>query len=296
MEEKILILICFILIAWLFYKQSNINETMADVGNLDQVKEAVRQVYLADVEAIRNLSNVASQLQAGGLTIPGNLTVSGGLNIKGELITESGNFRLGNRDKDQWMFHSPPDDRGGLWIARVQRDGNINWSNGLNLLTNPDGTQNLGGNFNIIPKGTIMAWNGNTAPAGWALCDGANGTPDLRGRFVLGLHPGGGKNTKVPGADYNQIGGTGGNQVHQLSGGEMPSHNHKVNDWAENSSANQAHGNVYHRGSWYTREQNQKSGPEDYNALFDSDSGLSGGNEVHNNMPPYYVLAYIIKL
>ena len=50
-------------------------EPMADVSN--DIKEAVKQVYLADVEAIRNLSEVATKLQAGGYTVAGDLTVKG---------------------------------------------------------------------------------------------------------------------------------------------------------------------------------------------------------------------------
>jgi len=38
-----------------------------------------------------------------------------------------------------------------------------------------------------IPAGTIVLWNGNIAsiPNTWALCDGNNGTPDLRDQFVV---------------------------------------------------------------------------------------------------------------
>lgn len=40
---------------------------------------------------------------------------------------------------------------------------------------------------NIIPQaGDIIPFAGSTAPSGWALCDGSNGTPDLRGKFVVG--------------------------------------------------------------------------------------------------------------
>jgi len=37
-------------------------------------------------------------------------------------------------------------------------------------------------------QGFIMLWHGAVVniPAGWALCDGNNGTPDLRDRFVIG--------------------------------------------------------------------------------------------------------------
>ena len=50
-------------------------EPMADVSN--DIKEAVKQVYLADVEAIRNLSEIATKINAGTFVFPGNLTVTG---------------------------------------------------------------------------------------------------------------------------------------------------------------------------------------------------------------------------
>jgi len=56
-------------------------ESMGDVSNLNQIKEAVKQVYNADVEAIRNLSAVASQLQANGLTVPAHMNIKGKMNI-----------------------------------------------------------------------------------------------------------------------------------------------------------------------------------------------------------------------
>ena len=40
----------------------------------------------------------------------------------------------------------------------------------------------------LIPSGAILIWSGSiaTIPDSWVLCDGSNGTPDLRGRFILG--------------------------------------------------------------------------------------------------------------
>ncbi len=40
----------------------------------------------------------------------------------------------------------------------------------------------------VIPSGTIILWSGSTGtiPTGWIRCDGDNGTPDLRTRFVVG--------------------------------------------------------------------------------------------------------------
>lgn len=40
-----------------------------------------------------------------------------------------------------------------------------------------------------VPKGTIIAWYASQGPvpAGWAVCDGSSGTPDLRNRFIQGV-------------------------------------------------------------------------------------------------------------
>ena len=45
-----------------------------------------------------------------------------------------------------------------------------------------------GGAGSSVPSGGIILWSGaaNAIPTGWYLCNGSNGTPDLRGRFVVG--------------------------------------------------------------------------------------------------------------
>src|SRR6478609_6250644 len=41
-----------------------------------------------------------------------------------------------------------------------------------------------------VPVGVILMWSGAIVaiPAGYALCDGTNGTPDLRKKFVYGAN------------------------------------------------------------------------------------------------------------
>jgi len=41
----------------------------------------------------------------------------------------------------------------------------------------------------LIPPGTIVAWYAidKPVPDGWLICDGTNGTPDLRGKFLRGV-------------------------------------------------------------------------------------------------------------
>jgi hypothetical protein len=69
------------------YSKSS-KEKMSNVSN--DIKEAVKQVYLADVQAIRNLAEVASKLQKdNNLILPGNLTVTGQINAGSEIRNNS---------------------------------------------------------------------------------------------------------------------------------------------------------------------------------------------------------------
>ncbi len=73
-----------------------------------------------------------------------------------------------------------------------------------------------------IPVGIIVMWSGqlDRLPAGWALCDGQNGTPDLRDRFVVGA-----------GASYG-VSASGGANTVTLNPNEMPVHNHSASSGA----------------------------------------------------------------
>lgn len=141
--------------------------------------------------------------------------------------------------------------------------------------------------FWVLP-GTVTAFSGtfkdgypidkNTGLVNkeWHLCDGANGTPDLRNRFIYG---GNGTNN----------GATGGEASHTLTEAELPA----VTVKADYNGTPLVIGDADGTGSdvlafpitGFTKH---------------SDGGnvvtRFGGNQSHNNMPPYYTLAFIMKL
>lgn len=125
-----------------------------------------------------------------------------------------------------------------------------------------------GGSGGCVPIGTIVIWSGTAEniPAGWALCDGQDGRPDLRDRFVLGA------------GAVHAVGETGGSEEVTLTELQMPMHNHGIRLHNVTSSATGSGKNVL-------------SGYDTYS----SNTVNAGHSQPHNNMPPYYALCYIIK-
>jgi microcystin-dependent protein len=143
-----------------------------------------------------------------------------------------------------------------------------------------------------IPVGGIIMWSGtiaNIPTPGWALCDGSNSTPDLRNRFIVGAHSGTGTGigtttgpefsttTGALSANYTP-GSIGGETAHQLTIAELASHNHKI---------------TLPLGSKWDLQGNDLDVPNFTNTEYTSDS--TGGDKYHENRPPYYALAFIMR-
>ena len=61
------------------------NDTPLNKMSITDLQNLIYSTYKADVQAIKNLADTAAKLQAGGLTVPGNLNVSGGLTVNGNI-------------------------------------------------------------------------------------------------------------------------------------------------------------------------------------------------------------------
>ena len=161
-----------------------------------------------------------------------------------------------------------------------------------------------------VPTGVIVLWSGasNAIPSGWYLCNGANGTPDLRDRFVIGA-----------GSGYG-VGATGGSSTVLLGTANLPSHTHQrgtlavtnrsltgditkisecynVAGGATGVFSKKNTGNSPVTGS----ASNSPTAGVDFNATHNhpmsGSTGDQGGamGQSFNILPPYYALCYIMK-
>lgn len=160
----------------------------------------------------------------------------------------------------------------------------------------------------LVPVGAILTWAGVTAPDNFALCDGrqmdrtaypqlysviqniygSSGNffklPDLKGRVIVARDQGN--------QQFVNLNNLGGEAQHVLSVDEMPRHSHDI--------GNPNVANWRDMGIWGSNV----SGGTQWNIASGSSAGSlgkltafdAGGNRPHNNMPPYIVLNYIIRI
>lgn len=118
-------------------------------------------------------------------------------------------------------------------------------------------------------QGMIVMWHGLLAdiPDGWTLCDGNNGTPNLTNKFIF----------SVSGQEgMNQVGG---NSTH--------THNFTSNTHKHNTAPEVTADNVTEGAALVGTLQ----GNPETNLV-----AVTGTTDSESNIPPYYTLAYIMKL
>lgn len=180
-----------------------------------------------------------------------------------------------------------------------------------------------------LPRGIITMWSGatNAVPSGWALCDGNNGTPNLKDRFIVGAGQSydvgntGGNWTQTPSVWTNaagtgiQVAGT------AINTSQMPWHTHSGSVGSDASIQVQDSIQSDSAGEWLTDDSFSSADwlPSPIRKpLKEFSASLSingtGGNQPHYHgvtdnghahtaaasaidvRPPYYALAFIMKL
>jgi hypothetical protein len=167
--------------------------------------------------------------------------------------------------------------------------GNVTNESKATMFSSPTFTGTVSG---AIPVGVITMWYGSivSIPSGWALCNGANGTPDLRDRFVVGA-----------GTTY-AVATTGGftdailvSHAHTATVTD-PGHTHaNTNGGTSLLGPNGTYGGV---GS---AEEGAGQPNNFVGAMASQTTGVTvgistmGTSGTNANLPPYYALAYIMK-
>lgn len=135
-----------------------------------------------------------------------------------------------------------------------------------------------------MPSGGIIMWSGaiNNIPNGWALCDGNNGTPNLTSRFIMSIPNASTDPGAIGGAiSHNHDGGSYTAAAHTHSG-TTSSSNSKI--WIDDNS-----GGTDYWGTEYTHTHN-------FTTSSAGGGQISGSSAPESNLPPYYELAFIMKL
>lgn len=244
------------------------------LGALDAGKLAVTGGSISGALTVTGSTKVNAELAVLGKgSIGGELTVGGQLSVRG----------AASLDSDLTVYGEAKLDR--VWTKTITF-----------------GDASVMGTAAVIPRGIIVMWTGSAEapPSGWAICNGQNGTPDLRDRFVVGA----GASHKVN------------------ASGEADGHQHevRVNPMPMKTDLGGEHDHNLPNG-WYVRKINgYVAAPKDEWTMLDT--GGDGASKVskvqkegihfHNlsfpgavvstsssggpNRPKWYAVCYIMKL
>lgn len=243
--------------------QSFYNNGEVMIGNTGDYRKGF---VVGNSPVVTTFNNGNIEISYTGGTGVGNVTSVGitagpGMVVSGGPITTSGNITVQNGGVISITA--------GTGLAVDRTNGNVTISSTAQAFT----------------RGMIMMWSGSlaTIPSGWGLCDGTLDTPDLRNRFVVGS-----------GSTYT-TGATGGS-----ANAVVVSHSHSL---SIDSGGAHAHSHVgvnelqqFTQGGagWASGRQGLTS-----TAGLHSHSGVAattGESGVGKNLPPYYALAFIMKL
>ncbi|MEO6903447.1 MAG: hypothetical protein ABI315_09845 [Bacteroidia bacterium] len=207
------------------------------------------------------------------------------------------------------MYTSPVVTKVGIGVPNPQATLDVNGDIKSSTIVSANSLNINGFSTNaLVPTGAIMMWSGDLSmlPAGWALCDGGTigsfVTPDLRGRFIVGV----GQNIK-PARDEAEnsnykMGDVGGLNKYYLGPLEsgLPSHTHTNAPHSHEISSQVSNNDKDEPPLCLTGAKcgqgRSFAATTDAQSIVIDPSTPQDAAQAHENRPSYYALAYIIKL
>lgn len=180
-------------------------------------------------------------------------------------------------------------------------------------------TYGSSGSSGTIPVGGIILWSGTIAsiPTGWALCNGSNGTPDLRDRFVVGASvdvsgqsrtsitgsntkSGGSKDSIVVSHSHTGTTASDGAHRHFIAGngsiGQMGNYQNNISArWAISGFVGNDPRQDY-VGAATNTEATYGGTSEAGSHTHTFTTSTEGSSGTNANLPPYFALAFIMRI
>lgn len=222
--------------------------------------------------------------KTGGDTLTGTTTLNGTVSMGGSGSIRNGEFAGGK------VRGTPGDTTNELAVPAGGGPPTIGASV---ILTAANLVSQLPVNAGLMLTGMVCFWSGasDAIPAGYVLCNGASGTPDLRDKFVLcggGALPtsGGSVTSSSNGAhDHGAVSGS-----HTLTIPEMPAHTHTLSEHVFVDEADNGTPIQYLVDTGSSRNTGSTGGGGGHTHTISSD-----GAHTHTHTPPYVAMFAIMK-
>jgi len=285
-------------------------EQLTNLGGFPMTQYTLDFMQQSYRDALGGLARlVGNAVIVSGMEETGNTVANGWISYNGELLPFTGGPK-----QSTWIIEEITEDRlfadqvnrtvyftrkarfaaGGIPYTDLQRIETLTGLKGVIAALDARLTQQV---LQVWKRGDIIELDcgpdylaanfdgsglGRNERAGWAICNGNNGTRNRGSRFPIGYDP--------SRWEYNSIGNTGGQESVALTQGQMPPHMHT------GSTRVSARGNPDGSGdrtdNYYYIHSNRDS--SQFWRTFDTN--YTGSGEAHENRPPYIVTLWIMKL
>ena len=245
---------------------------------------------------------VKGTLRAGALVVTNKVNLKGALTVSDDFSAFADASFSSVTAKNRAFFESSAtfDGRGSL--GALVSGSDVTAAGGASVGSLAVGTGGITANGVDLDlrRGMIVMWWGRAedVPAGWAICNGQNGTPDLSGRFVVGAGAsqasGAAPGTAADKGAAYRLDETGGRAEVELADSQVPSHHHVVKFRKRRMSGTSTKSHYS-----YTGKGGAVYDGKDAVAPVTSTSsgGLQDGTvRPHENMPSYYAVYYIKRI